>query len=347
MRDLSNNLFSYATKELSQDAFICWLCSYSLENADKTDLELVECSNNLICAFLKKRLADLDNSKIRLLEIEKQKNNIDVLLTVEYLDKKYKIIVEDKTHTSEHDKQLERYKESIDKEYEVIGIYFKTGFQSNLSGVEKAGYSYFGRKDILDILNLCTSKNVILCDYKEYWNNFEELTKYYREAPLDKWPDWQTVNGFYDEMQSILWEKQCWAEYGYVSNQSGGFWGLWYGPNDCSIVEEDNFKVILYLQVEMKWNYEKARYEYRICTKLEDQSSNKDDERVGKIRDILIEKQEPFFVKPKQLRWGAHMTIGEYDLNNENPTFDQLKNGILESIQKHRDLIDEVKKLCR
>ena len=58
----------------------------------------------------------------------------------------------------------------------------------------------------------------------------------------------------------------------------------------------------------------------------------------------MIEKQEPFFVKPKQLRWGAHMTIGEYDLKNENPTFDQLKNGILETIQKHRDLIDEVKK---
>ena len=27
---MKNNLFSYATSELSQDAFICWLCSFAL-----------------------------------------------------------------------------------------------------------------------------------------------------------------------------------------------------------------------------------------------------------------------------------------------------------------------------
>ena len=29
--NLKNNLFNYATSELSQDAFLCWLASYALE----------------------------------------------------------------------------------------------------------------------------------------------------------------------------------------------------------------------------------------------------------------------------------------------------------------------------
>ena len=30
---MKNNLFNYATSELSQDAFICWLCSFALPDA--------------------------------------------------------------------------------------------------------------------------------------------------------------------------------------------------------------------------------------------------------------------------------------------------------------------------
>ena len=32
--NLKNNLFNYATSELSQDAFLCWLASYALEDAE-------------------------------------------------------------------------------------------------------------------------------------------------------------------------------------------------------------------------------------------------------------------------------------------------------------------------
>ena len=35
--NLKNNLFTYATKELSQDAFLCWLASYALEDAEPDD----------------------------------------------------------------------------------------------------------------------------------------------------------------------------------------------------------------------------------------------------------------------------------------------------------------------
>ena len=56
MSDLKNNLFNYATKELSQDAFICWVSSYALDGADNSDKELVNCAKRFICELLKKEL---------------------------------------------------------------------------------------------------------------------------------------------------------------------------------------------------------------------------------------------------------------------------------------------------
>ena len=177
MANLCNNLFYYATKELSQDAFICWLCSFSLDEADKTDNELVKCSQNLISAFLGKGTeTGIEISDWNLSKVEKQVGNIDVLLTLDFKGAKYKVIIEDKTHTSEHDNQLERYKDQAQKDgSEVIGIYYKTGFQSNYAVVEKAGYKVFNRKDLLEVLNSCKSENAILCAYREYWLNFEKL----------------------------------------------------------------------------------------------------------------------------------------------------------------------------
>ena len=120
MSNLENNVFYYATKELSQDAFICWLCSFALEDADKSDMELVKCAQNLICEFLKgKNEEDISKDEVHLEKIEKQVGNIDVLLTVRYKGLCYKIIIEDKTYTSEHDNQLVRYREQLDGKEKV------------------------------------------------------------------------------------------------------------------------------------------------------------------------------------------------------------------------------------
>lgn len=97
MSGLQNNLFSYATKELSQDAFICWLCSYALEDAEKSDEQLILCAKKMVYEFMKRGIEEaVEYDKIHLLKIEKQVKNIDVLLTVKYMGEIYKIIVEDK-----------------------------------------------------------------------------------------------------------------------------------------------------------------------------------------------------------------------------------------------------------
>ena len=53
MTNLSNNLFNYATSELSQDAFICYLMSFLLEENIKKNKMLNMCAVDLINEMLK------------------------------------------------------------------------------------------------------------------------------------------------------------------------------------------------------------------------------------------------------------------------------------------------------
>lgn len=341
MSDLKNNLFYYATKELSQDAFICWLSSFALNDADTSDGELVQCGKDLIYEFMNRGIGEnIDRDRIQLTSVEKQVGNIDVLLTVNYGGKTYKIIVEDKVHSSEHDNQLNRYKENLqDKSVIIIGIYFKTGFQSNLSEVNKAGYKVFNRQDVLALLKKCGSNNAILRNYREYWENFEELTQSYRANPLEKWPDWQAVNGFYEELQSVLETKGLWAGYGYVPNPSGGFWGLWYGVDDDHIVKTD-FKAALYLQVEMKWIDELKHYDFKICLKLEMQTGA-DDEKY-RLRDFVLNTQDNYgFIRPDRLRFGKQTaTVGVIKGDFDSYSSDKLKEEIISSVDKYKKLLE-------
>ena len=140
---MKNNLFSYATSELSQDAFICWLLSFLLKDS-RVEPALKACAGALVGEFI----PQLKGEEIYADSIKRQFKSIDILLTI---NGKYKVIIEDKTFSSEHDSQLKRYKDHIQKEYpdfNVICIYFKTGFQSDLREIEKSDSQYFGREKL-------------------------------------------------------------------------------------------------------------------------------------------------------------------------------------------------------
>ena len=211
--NIENNLFYYATKELSQDAFICWLCSYALAGSDPNDA-LRECALEMIKVFMEdnKSPDSINKSDILLESIEKQVGNIDVLLTVRYRGDHYKIIIEDKVYSAEHDNQLERYVSQTndkDSSVKVIGVYFKTGFQSDYSNVIKADYRIINRLQIIKILEpyVDDSKSEILADYYNYWSQFDEISKRYRVAPLSEW-DWRGVNGFYENLKEVIHEPK-------------------------------------------------------------------------------------------------------------------------------------------
>ena len=122
---LDNNLFRYATSELSQDAFICWLASHDLVDEGgayvSNDAALQSCAKRMLAMFV----PEFNGKDYSLICIEKQKFSVDVLLTVKCDGNLYKIIVEDKTYTNQHDNQLLRYKEVVQKAtlYYLLNFY--------------------------------------------------------------------------------------------------------------------------------------------------------------------------------------------------------------------------------
>lgn len=101
------NLFSFATKELSQDAFIGWLVS----NYNNTGYDDVK-KTSLI--FLS-RLSSWDISEIEkaTIDVHLQKYKMDVAIELKLPDKSHLIVIEDKVKSKQSDNQLlDYYKEN-------------------------------------------------------------------------------------------------------------------------------------------------------------------------------------------------------------------------------------------
>ena len=94
------NLFDFATKELSQDAFLLWLVS----NADKHCQE-DESLHKVAQGFVRALIGPY-NKEIISVKVEKQWKHIDVAFSVN--DDVF-VIIEDKAGACLHGDQLERY----------------------------------------------------------------------------------------------------------------------------------------------------------------------------------------------------------------------------------------------
>ena len=341
--DVKNNLFYYATSELSQDAFLCYMLSFALKGYEDIDSNVRDCARH----FVWEMLPDTKGKHIILTDIERQTRHIDVLLTVVCEGKTYKVAVEDKTHTSEHDNQLKNYLAFLRSAYpECVscGVYYKTGFQSNLSAATQAGYRIITRSRMLEILAPFVMKtcNQIVRDYYEYWYAFERDAQAYVSLPLAKWNRRQ-VYGYYDALKNSQYpsEWQVEAEYFNVSNKAGGFenFCIW-GCNDLVAVCE--VKCELYLQLEASCANE--GYRFPICLKLKPISA---DVPAKDVRNALIYDESGryclsayHFLRPARLSAGRHMTVGVYDATYE--TADELTDALAAAIRDYRRLVDRL-----
>lgn len=119
---IENNLFSFATKELSQDAIIAWLINKSCVNGtDKT-------GRNFFCNLMGWETSE----NFEITNVIRQYKSIDVFVEIEKDDGKEAIIIEDKTDTFLHDFQMLKYigKIAEEKKFKYNKIHFvlvKTG----------------------------------------------------------------------------------------------------------------------------------------------------------------------------------------------------------------------------
>lgn len=291
------NLFSFATSELSQDAFICWLLSWAAPEFKEVDHSLHECALALIHSFFSMHGKEAPES-IHKVEVRKQDKQIDVLCIVNEM---YPILIEDKTGTKNHSGQLVRYLEEIKgrnyDEMNLLPIYFKTHDQSDYTEVIKNGFQPFLRNDFLKVLNQYAGTNEILLDYRHHLQTIEDQVQSYKSLPANEW-NWHSWIGFYLELQKKLQSGQ----WDYVANPTGGFLGFWWnflGDENCE----------QYLQLEQE----------KLCFKIWVKNESERGSLRSNWHQILMEKSDEFGLKiskPNRFGSGQYMTVcifsGEY-----------------------------------
>ena len=292
------NLFEFATSELSQDAFICWLLSWAKPENKQVDQRLHECGTKLIDSLLEKcgKTAIGERSEVK---VERQYHRMDVVCLV---DKNYAILIEDKTGTENHSNQLQRYREELTglhPECEILCIYLKTEDQSSYKDVEEADYQTFLRSDFLAILDAGASMGVddaIFLDYRDHLQRIRDEVSSYSMLPLSEWK-WRSWTGFYLELQKRLGE----GNWGYVPNASGGFMGFWwYWGNGTT----------QYLQLEC--DKPSGEQTGKLCFKIEVQDKSDRREQRSKWHRLILQAAEGNALdvkRPKRFGNGRYMTV--------------------------------------
>ena len=247
------NLFTYATSELSQDAFLCWILNWADPKYKQIDNDLHNVGIQFIEAIFKKHQRSM--IPIESITIEKQVDGLDILAV---LNEDIAILIEDKTFTNNHSNQLKRYREAMDKRGYIynqqLPIYYKIANQGDYKSVEEAGYQVFHRKDMLPILKKGIELGItdsILTDYYDHLLQIETSHESYQTCSIDKW-EWASWRGFYSKLQ----EMNIKGEWEYVSNPRGGFIGFWWhwktDSNSKQYIQLEHEKLCFKIEVEDK-----------------------------------------------------------------------------------------------
>lgn len=270
-----------------------------------------------------------------------QYRNIDVLVTVGNIH----VIIEDKTYTNVHSNQIDVYtnaliQSGVPKE-DIRTVFYKIVEQFHEEDVDCA----FTRADILEMLRKYKDCNSDI--FQSYLAHLEEIksnTAAFKTRPIEEWK-YEGTRGFFANLQKEHADYKI-NGWGYVSNASGGFMGMWFHRLD----DEMTLKAMgiyehiedIYLQFENNTAFSGSREEaekaaaYIIAVKVRASAADqKDNYRDGsEIRRALYESLRnklPDF-KKKTFRPGIYMTVGylTYNENNYNARVSEVKRALNE-----------------
>lgn len=232
------NLFNFATRELSQDAVLCWLLDWARPELKSVNEPLHVLGERILSYFLAENTREALGA-ITSVDIQRQAGGfIDVLCLV---NGTVAIVIEDKRYSKEHSNQLTRAVEYAINELNlsaqnVVPVYIQTGDQSDYGEVTAAGFRVVGRSDLLGILDdsagqAAANVSDIVSDFRRHLRMVEDNVASFRHEPLASWTD-AAWRGFYMALQQEF-EDGNWD---YVANPRGGFWGYWWhwqGNDEC------------------------------------------------------------------------------------------------------------------
>ena len=253
---MAPNIFKYATKELSQDAVICWLVACAKEATgqlrkcgEEFVKELMRCGDNSIINATNgrsERYADVHGVIEILKEPKTQYQNIDVYFQAKVDGKVVSFIIEDKIHGKMHGDQLQRYKDAIKRdkiEEDLIKpIYFKTGyvFHDEREQAKEAQYSVFDSTAMLEFLDgeRRVDAHQILQQYADHlrWQVKERKCQLKNYDFNKNFVQWEFMVHLRKELRGLTGEKwparnynvdgRAWTQYPHYEEHRVFFWRL-------------------------------------------------------------------------------------------------------------------------
>ncbi len=339
---MENNIFKFASKELSQDAFLCWL----INGINTEDEKSQKISKKFIKMIIDKigdiKLQNCIKNEEYKIEIKKQYKSIDILLIIG----NYYIIIEDKIKTYEHDNQIYKYEYSLIKNgipyNNIFTCYYKIYDEYNIHN--KFVNAIITRKDMISLLKDECKDNIYIKDYYEYLSEIEkysldrfisEKIKYEKSDILRK-PQDAIYTNFYGNLEKKEKTEEI-IGWGYADNKSGGTW--WYSSKKFNNVISNDFSYI-YAEINLKANRNKIVLKLAKKEKLIDIPAEEKIEKYLNDKEYLengnlkyydkkeyyildYEKNEP----KKMLEYKCYKNLNKYiDIYNQVITDELLKN---------------------
>lgn len=245
------NLYSFATKELAQDATLAYILAWAKPEYRTTHPRLHELGTAMLRALVgtwKETVLPAVTS----LEVETQVERIDVLARIDDENgNRWLLLVEDKVETDEHSNQIERYICTAKKIYpgrKIVPVYMKTGNASQRSLPCEGKFGRFLRHDLLAVLNgFLDTGDTIVDNFRTHLGNWERETNGYRDLDVSRWT-YRACEGFYVELENRLLEAGVDVlGWGYAANQKGGVRYFAFLNKEIAWAPDETW---VYLQIE-------------------------------------------------------------------------------------------------
>ena len=212
----SNNLFDFATSELSQDAFFCWSLNW-LSVKEDTEDPYYKYGKAMLDLFLgdnkKVEYTDVHIKKQFVVEFKRDENNnpiktdntsskkakgiIDILVLFKDGNVPHALIIEDKTHTSEQSNQIAMYKNNL---------------PATLNKSNDAEIKTY--KNVQNIHTAYVKTGIMYCENLEVDSivDFDSLYKFFKKAKttvksdiiLDFYNHLNSTKQYYDEIEKNI-----------------------------------------------------------------------------------------------------------------------------------------------
>jgi hypothetical protein len=301
-------LFEYATKELSQDAFFCWLLAWSDDTYKDNDLNKV--ASNLINYITSKRIS------VKKVEIYRQYKGIDFYIRI---NEKTGILFEDKIKTSFHDNQLDRYKKAMSEQFpndELYFVYIKNGliFPNEKLEVEGIGFRVIDIYGITYLLKYNIDNDI----FRNYVYHIKTKINRYENFDKIKYDLWRQ-----DEWYGFIYRL---INFDFIEYDDYGLWQgreLWLMLNASDYIDNKDYWVSL----EIKHSLANNTGRLTVLLHIEDDELNKSLIKRNVINKIIkIFVDESIETNNRTGNLTSVITFTDFPIINSNGYIDYLKN---------------------